>query len=83
MLLESDCEHRFCKRLLYPVLFSGGDSFESCDRGILTLGMPTVAALNGHITAGGAMLGLSFDKRLMVADSKRHSASVRFGKFRR
>mmetsp|Transcript_2543 Transcript_2543/g.5909 ORF Transcript_2543/g.5909 Transcript_2543/m.5909 type:complete len:289 (+) Transcript_2543:38-904(+) len=37
---------------------------------ILTLGMPTVAALNGHITAAGAMLGLSFDKRLMVGDSK-------------
>eukprot|EP00434_Breviolum_minutum_P012745 symbB.v1.2.011234.t1/scaffold751.1/size165343/5 len=43
---------------------------EKLMRRILTLGMPTVAALNGHITAGGAMLGLSFDKRLMVADSK-------------
>ena len=68
---------------LNSVLFSGCDSFESCLSGILTLGMPTVAALNGHITAGGAMLGLSFDKRLMVADSKRHSASVGFGGFRR
>ena len=37
--------------------------------GILTFGVPTVAAINGHITAGGAMLGLAFDKRLMPADS--------------
>ncbi|CAE7178496.1 fadJ [Symbiodinium pilosum] len=36
---------------------------------ILTLGMPTIAAINGHITAGGAMLGLAFDKRLMPAAS--------------
>mmetsp|Transcript_34551 Transcript_34551/g.82899 ORF Transcript_34551/g.82899 Transcript_34551/m.82899 type:complete len:295 (+) Transcript_34551:85-969(+) len=36
---------------------------------ILTFGVPTVAAINGHITAGGAMLGLAFDKRLMPADS--------------
>ncbi|CAJ1360192.1 unnamed protein product [Effrenium voratum] len=37
---------------------------------ILTLGMPTIAAVNGHITAGGAMLGLAFDKRLMPNDTK-------------
>lgn len=43
---------------------------ENLMRRILTLGMPTVAAVNGHMTAAGAMLGLSFDKRLMPADSK-------------
>jgi len=37
---------------------------------ILTMGIPTVAALNGHFTAAGAMLGLSFDKRVMPLDSK-------------
>mmetsp|Transcript_50120 Transcript_50120/g.116987 ORF Transcript_50120/g.116987 Transcript_50120/m.116987 type:complete len:292 (+) Transcript_50120:85-960(+) len=37
---------------------------------ILTFGIPTIAAVNGHITAGGAMLGLAFDKRLMPSDSK-------------
>merc|ERR1712136_290018 len=36
---------------------------------LLTLGMPTVAALNGHFAAG-AMFGLAFDKRVMVADGK-------------
>lgn len=37
---------------------------------ILTLGIPTVAALNGHWTAAGAMLGLAFDKRVMASDGK-------------
>lgn len=37
---------------------------------ILTLGMPTVAAINGHFTAAGAMLGLAFDQRVMPSDSK-------------
>jgi enoyl-CoA hydratase/carnithine racemase len=37
---------------------------------ILTLGIPTVAALNGHWTAAGAMLGLAFDKRVMAAEGK-------------
>lgn len=37
---------------------------------ILTLGIPTVAALNGHFTAAGAMLGLAFDVRVMPSDSK-------------
>merc|ERR1719183_2397593 len=37
---------------------------------ILTLGVPTVAALNGHFTAAGAMLGLAFDVRLMPSDGK-------------
>lgn len=37
---------------------------------ILTLSIPTVAALNGHWTAAGAMLGLAFDKRVMAAGGK-------------
>merc|ERR1740130_2318173 len=37
---------------------------------LLTLGVPTVAALNGHWTAAGAMLGLAFDRRLMASDGK-------------
>lgn len=37
---------------------------------ILTLGVPTVAALNGHFTAAGAMLGLAFDVRVMASDGK-------------
>jgi len=37
---------------------------------ILTLGIPTVAALNGHWTAAGAMLGLAFDKRVMAEGGK-------------
>jgi len=37
---------------------------------ILTLGVPTVAALNGHWTAAGAMLGLAFDVRVMPCDGK-------------
>mmetsp|Transcript_106852 Transcript_106852/g.189896 ORF Transcript_106852/g.189896 Transcript_106852/m.189896 type:complete len:286 (+) Transcript_106852:24-881(+) len=36
---------------------------------ILTLGMPTVAAVNGHFAAAGAMLGLAFDQRVMSSDS--------------
>merc|ERR1719183_3369363 len=37
---------------------------------ILTLGVPTVAAVNGHFTAAGAMLGLAFDVRVMPSDGK-------------
>lgn len=37
---------------------------------ILTFGTPTVAALNGHFTAAGAMLGLAFDVRVMPSDSR-------------
>merc|ERR1719189_763084 len=37
---------------------------------ILTLNVPTVAALNGHFTAAGAMLGLAFDVRVMPSDGK-------------
>jgi len=37
---------------------------------ILTLGVPTVAALNGHLTAAGAMLALAFDVRVMARDSQ-------------
>merc|ERR1719359_2371103 len=37
---------------------------------VLTLGIPTVAALNGHWTAAGAMLGLAFDKRVMAEGGK-------------
>lgn len=37
---------------------------------ILTLKVPTVAALNGHFTAAGAMLGLAFDVRVMPSDGK-------------
>lgn len=37
---------------------------------ILTFGVPTVAALNGHFTAAGAMLGLAFDRRIMPYDGK-------------
>lgn len=43
---------------------------EKLMRRVLTLGMPTVAALNGHTAAGGAMLALAFDKRLMTAESQ-------------
>eukprot|EP00936_MAST-01D_sp_MAST-1D-sp1_P000614 g614.t1 len=35
---------------------------------ILTFELPTVAAVNGHCTAAGAMLALSFDYRVMNAD---------------
>mmetsp|Transcript_85900 Transcript_85900/g.277403 ORF Transcript_85900/g.277403 Transcript_85900/m.277403 type:complete len:301 (-) Transcript_85900:292-1194(-) len=37
---------------------------------ILTFKVPTVAALNGHFTAAGAMLALAFDVRIMASDSK-------------
>merc|ERR1719335_418546 len=37
---------------------------------ILTLNIPTVAGLNGHFTAAGAMLGLAFDRRVMPSDGK-------------
>ena len=35
---------------------------------ILTLGVPTVAACNGHVFAAGAMLSLAHDVRVMRAD---------------
>lgn len=37
---------------------------------ILSFGVPTVAALNGHFAAAGAMLGLAFDVRVMPSDGK-------------
>merc|ERR1719215_2461963 len=37
---------------------------------ILTFRTPTVAALNGHFAAAGAMLGLAFDVRVMPSDGK-------------
>lgn len=37
---------------------------------ILTLGVPTIAAINGHFTAAGAMFGLAFDQRVMASDGK-------------
>jgi len=37
---------------------------------LLTLGIPTFAAINGHWTAAGAMLGLAFDRRVMPSDGK-------------
>lgn len=46
-----------------------GDAEKLLSR-ILTLGIPTVAALNGHFTAAGAMLGLAFDVRVMPSDGK-------------
>ncbi len=33
----------------------------------LTLGMPTVAAINGHAYAGGCMLAMAHDRRVMVS----------------
>mmetsp|Transcript_48565 Transcript_48565/g.75617 ORF Transcript_48565/g.75617 Transcript_48565/m.75617 type:complete len:334 (+) Transcript_48565:77-1078(+) len=36
---------------------------------ILGFGMPTVAAINGHAAAAGAMLALAFDKRVMAGGS--------------
>jgi len=35
---------------------------------LLELGVPTVAALQGHVFAGGAMLALAHDERVMRAD---------------
>ncbi|HEY7962074.1 MAG TPA: enoyl-CoA hydratase-related protein [Solirubrobacteraceae bacterium] len=35
---------------------------------VLTLGVPTVAALQGHTFAAGAMLALAYDQRVMRAD---------------
>jgi enoyl-CoA hydratase/carnithine racemase len=35
---------------------------------IVAFPLPTVAAIKGHFTAAGAMLGLSFDVRVMSAD---------------
>lgn len=37
---------------------------------ILTFRTPTIAAINGHWTAAGAMLGLAFDVRVMPSDGK-------------
>jgi enoyl-CoA hydratase/carnithine racemase len=37
---------------------------------ILTFPAPTIAALNGHFTAAGGMLGLAFDVRVMASDGK-------------
>lgn len=37
---------------------------------ILTFPMPTIAAINGHFAAAGAMLGLAFDLRVMPADGR-------------
>jgi hypothetical protein len=35
---------------------------------LLTLPVPTVAQINGHFCAAGAMLGLAFDVRIMTSD---------------
>jgi len=43
-------------------------SAELLMRRLLTLQVPTIAALNGHWTAAGAMLGLAFDVRVMPCD---------------
>lgn len=43
---------------------------ENLMKRILTLNIPTVAALNGHFTAAGAMFGLCFDQRVMAADGR-------------
>ena len=38
---------------------------------ILTLGLPTMAVMNGHAYAGGLILGLAHDFRIMTSDSKK------------
>ena len=35
---------------------------------VLEIGVPTVAALQGHVFAAGAMLALAHDQRVMRAD---------------
>lgn len=37
---------------------------------LLTFRTPTVAAINGHFAAAGAMLGLAFDARVMASDGR-------------
>src|SRR5262245_57786901 len=53
-------------------LGADGDSFLNRSRmlmaRIMTFGLPTVAALNGHAFGAGAMLALVHDQRVMRAD---------------
>jgi len=37
---------------------------------LLTFPLPTLAAINGHFCAAGAMLGLAFDIRMMTSENK-------------